>query len=156
MRLLYILSIVSASLAYTKPPKPLDELEIRTKFSLYATATDTKQFNQYDDIFTQDVFADYGGQTYNGLSAFKAFETAAIGNNVTQHAVTNTVVDFVDSKAPNSTAYVVMTYLGQGDLSGQVCQFYGKYEDQWVQVRGAWRIKRRVLSLFVSVSDIVT
>ena len=53
-----------------------------------------------------------------------------------------------------STAYVVVTYLGQNALTGQVAQFYGKYVDEWVRQgrdrRDGWRIRRRVLTLFVS------
>ena len=141
-------------LAYTPLSSAPAELEIRNKISLYGIATDNRDLAQYAEIFMLDVVADYEGTISNGLPAFQAFELASIGNNVTQHAISTTVVEQSQAAkgkgAIESTAYVVVTYLGQGSLTGQVAQFYGKYLDQWMEGKDGWKIKKRTLRLFVS------
>ena len=145
-------SVVFASLS------PSENLEIRNKLSLYALAVDNKQFGLLDNIFTQDIFADYVGQTYSGLPAFKAFLNISTANKTTQHAISSTILDdgaiagLGNSQSPNSTAYVVATFLGQGNLTGTSLALYGKYLDSWVRDQGAWKIKRRVFTLFVSIT----
>ena len=132
---------------------PSEDLEIRNKLSLYALAVDNKQYDLFDQIFTQDVFVDYVGQTYSGLPAFKEFLIVYAANKTTQHAISSTVLDDNDgdSQSLKSTAYLVATFLGQGNLTGTSLALYGKYLDSWGREQGTWRIKQRVLALFVGI-----
>ena len=61
------------------------------------------------------------------------------------------VVDEPNKKSgPNSTVYLVANYLGQGNNSGTLVGFYGKYTDLWTKERGEWKSKARTLTFFVS------
>ena len=141
-----------ALFAFAQALNSSGELQIRNKLSLYALAVDNKDFNLFDQIFSQDVFADYVGQTYSDLPSLTAFLSNSVANKVTQHAISSTVVDDLGGNGtkPNSTAYLVATFLGQGNLTGTSLALYGKYLDSWVQENGVWKINRRVLELLVS------
>ena len=40
------------------------------------------------------------------------------------------------SNGPTSTIYLVANYLGQGNNTGTILQFFGKYTDSWVKKGG--------------------
>ena len=154
----FFAGVIFASMAssYTQVSNPSDELDIRNKLSLYAFAVDNKDFSNFDQLFTKDVSVDYVGQTYTDLAAFTTFLDTSVAGKVTQHAISSTVVDTSSgATTPNSTSYVVATFLGQGNQTGTSLALYGKYLDSWVKDEGAWRIKRRVLTLFVSVESTI-
>ena len=127
-----------------------EELKIRTQLSRFAILVDDDNFAPLDDIFTQDVFADYAGQQNHGLPAFTAFLKRDLGGRITQHAVSTTVIEDLGASL-NSTAYVTAGFLGQGNKTGSVVTLYGKYLDTWVREGGReWKINRRNFVQFVS------
>lgn len=129
------------------------DLQIRNKLSLYALAVDGKQFDLLNQIFTPDVSTDYVGVISIGLLAFSSFLANSVVNKTTQHAISSTVVEPTrgnGTKSFNSTAYVVATFLGRANLTGQSLALYGKYLDEWVEEQGEWKSRRRVLDFFVS------
>lgn len=132
----------------------LASIEIREKLSLYALAIDQKDFCLLSNVFTTNAVANYGlpppNDIIQGLPAIQALLKTQLGKIVTQHTISTTVVDFVNHRSPNSTAYLVANYFGQGKLTGQILSFYGKYLDQWENMEGGWKIKERQLVLFVS------
>ncbi|KAL8784764.1 MAG: hypothetical protein Q9195_008900 [Heterodermia aff. obscurata] len=141
----FILALADAS-RYTGG---LAELEIRQKISLYALAIDQKNFALLSDVFTPTAVANYPPNSLvRGLPAIQAFLKTQLGDIVTQHTLSSTVVDFVNPRAPNSTAYLVAYYFGQGNLTGQTLSFYGRYRDQWEYRGGGWKTKARELVFF--------
>lgn len=131
------------------------ELQIRRKLSIYATSIDTKNFDALDEIFTEHVVVRYPypppDDLITGRATFQAVLKTRLGNLVTQHAISTTVVNFANRHEANSTAYLVATYLGQGKLAGQTLSYYGKYLDTWVLEGGEWKSNNRELAAFVSV-----
>lgn len=155
MKILSALSALLAAVSATKAYHTAGELEIRTKISRYAFAIDNKNFDILSTIFTDDVTAVLGipgTGTANGLPAVQQALKNALGNLVTQHAMTTTEVIFSTDTLARSTNYVTATILGQGNLAGQALNFYGTYTDIWVLTGGSWKSKNRTLIL--SVSDI--
>ena len=130
------------------------ELQIRNKLSLYAIAVDTKDFGLLADVFTKSAVANYSApppnDIFRGLPAIQEFLKVSVRDFVSQHAISSTLIDMKNRLSPNSTAYVVASFLGQGNLTGQSLAIYGKYMDQWVHELGSWKTNNRKFTLFVS------
>lgn len=75
---------------------------------------------------------------------------------IMQHVISTAVLEFGqedgNDKKANSTAYVTSILFGQGNLTGQVLSFYGRYEDEWVFRSGieGRKLARKSLVPFVS------
>ena len=147
LALVPLLSSITSALSAT------EELKVRTTLSQFAIFVDDDDFTQLDQIFTEDVFADYAGSVNDGLPAFAAFLKRGLEGLVSQHAVSSTVIQDLGNSL-NSTAYVTAAFLGPGKNTstsvGDVVTLYGKYLDTWTRADGAWRIKRRIFKQFVN------
>lgn len=142
------------ALGYSRGRADID-LEIRNKLSLYAIRLDTKQFGLLDEVFTADVFANFGLPgtvgTYYGLIAVENFLKSNLPPSaVTQHAITTIVIDFSDGSTPISVSYVTATYFGQGNLTGQAVAVSASYRDLWTKDGCSWKLKHRTMSSVVS------
>lgn len=159
--LLVTLAIASTTfgLGHYHPPHPdtsAAELQIRNKISLYALAIDAKDYSLLEEVFTTDAVVNFNGTVLDNMPALQAFLTAQLQGLVTEHTISTTVVNFgppVQQYTPNSTAYLVAHYLGQGNLTGQVLTFYGKYTDLWAFEDGSWKSWNRNLTFFVSFEN---
>ena len=154
--LIGLLSLTQPTLSYICHSDIGSELQIRNRLSLYAIAVDTKNFGLLTEVFTQNAIADYSApppnNIYYGLPAIQEFLKLSLNSSaVSQHAISTTVADFTDSFSPNSTAYVVASFLGQGNRTGQALYIYGKYMDRWTYKLGSWKITNRLFSLIVCV-----
>lgn len=150
------LALLPLLFSFTCALDATEELKVRTTLSRFALFIDDDDFDNLDQIFTQDVFADYGpGATSDGLPAFAAFLKFGLEGLVSQHAISSTVIDDLGDSL-NSTAYVTAAFLGPGKDTrksvGSVMTLYGKYVDTWTRVGDAWKIKERIVKYFVSVS----
>ena len=147
-----------ASTVLTYPVTQLQgfiDIQIHDKISLYSIALDTKNFALLSEVLAIDIVGNYGlpppNTVVHGLAENQKVLKAAIDGMVTQETISTIAVDFIDESSPNSTAYLVANYFGKGNLTGQLLSVYGKYEDSWAFEDGSWKIKNRILSLFVSV-----
>lgn len=153
---LVCLAFVPLLFSFTCALHATEELKVRTTLSRFALFIDNDDFDHLDQIFTQDVYADYGeGAISDGLPAFAAFLKFGLGGLVSQHAISSTVIeDHGDSL--NSTAYVTAAFLGPGKNTtksvGTSVTLYGKYIDSWTRVGDDWRIYNRTVGFFVSTS----
>ena len=150
-----LLHLATTVLTYpTTQLQAFTDVQIRDKLSLYSIALDTKNFALLSEVLTVDVVANYGlpppNTVVHGLAENQKVLKAAIDGFITQETISTTDVDFSHENSPNSTAYLVANYFGKGNLTGQLLSVYGKYEDSWSFEGGSWKIKNRVLSLFVS------
>ena len=150
------LALVPLIFSLTCALDAIEELKVRTTLSRFTLFIDDDDFDNLDQIFTQDVFADYGpGATSDGLPAFAAFLKLGLEGLVSQHAISSTVIEDLGDSL-NSTAYVTAAFLGPGknttESVGSVMTLYGKYVDTWTRVGDVWRIKERIVKYFVSVS----
>lgn len=147
------LAVVPLLFSFTYALDATEELKVRTTLSQFTIFIDDDDFDHLDQIFTQDVFADYGpGATSDGLPAFAAFLKLGLEGLVSQHAISSTVInDLGDSL--NSTAYVTAAFLGPGNTTtsvGSAVTLYGSYIDTWTRAGDAWRINERTVKYFVS------
>lgn len=98
----------------------------------------------------------FNGTVLDNMPALQAFLTVQLRSLVTEHTISTTVVNFGppgQQYTPNSTAYLAANYLGQGNLTGQVLMFYGKYTDLWAIEDGSWKSRNRNLTFSVSFED---
>lgn len=156
---LILLHLVTTVLTYpTTQSQALTDVQIRDKVSLYSQALDTKNLALLSEVYTVDVVANYSLPPPNalvyGLAENQKVLKAQIDDYVTQETISTIVVDFLDESGPNSTAYLVANYFGTGNLTGQILNVFGKYEDSWAFEDGSWKIKKRILSTFVSLKSV--
>lgn len=147
------LALVSLLSSFTCALNATEELAVRTTLSRFTLFIDDDDFDHLDQIFTQDVFADYAGTKSEGLPAFAAFLKLGLEGIVSQHALSSTVIDDLGDSL-NSTAYVTAAFLGPGKNTptsiGTAVILYAKYVDTWTRVGDAWRINERIVKHFVS------
>ncbi|KAL9637757.1 MAG: hypothetical protein Q9164_001991 [Protoblastenia rupestris] len=149
------LALVSVLFSFTCALDATEELKVRTTLSRFTLFVDDDDFDHLDQIFTQDVFADYGFAKSDGLPAFAAFLKRGLEGIVSQHAVSSTVIEDLGDSL-NSTAYITAAFLGPGKntttSTGTAVILYGKYLDTWTCVGRDWKINQRIFKAFVSVS----
>ncbi|KAL8846248.1 MAG: hypothetical protein Q9221_008661 [Calogaya cf. arnoldii] len=149
--LLACLAILPLLLSFSCALDATEELKVRTTLSRFCIFADEDDFDHLDQIFTQDVFADYAGTKSHGLPAFRAFLKLGLEGLVSQHAVSSIVIDDLGDSL-NSTAYITAAFLGPGKKSaksvGTAVTLYGRYIDTWTRVGDAWRIEQRIFKQF--------
>jgi hypothetical protein len=152
--LLACLLLVPVLFSFVRALDATEELKVRTTLSQFTIFVDDDDFDHLDQIFTQDVFADYGFAKADGLPAFAAFLRRGLEGIVSQHAVSSTVIEDLGDSL-NSTAYITASFLGPGDNNttsvGTAVILYGKYLDTWTRVEDGWKINQRIFKAFVSI-----
>lgn len=121
-----------------------DHNSLAQQLYLYALAIDTRQWDLFDNIFTDDVTADYGAPfLFSGLASFKAGARAAWGAfDASQHSITNVAIRIQGDTAKtlaHGNWHIVRTGLEGGDTwLGR-----GWYDDSFVRSGGRWLIRNR-------------
>ena len=105
------LALVPLLFSFTSALSAKEELKVRTTLSQFTLFIDNDDFDHLDQIFTKDVYSDYGAGAINkGLPALAAFLKFGLGGLVSQHAISSTVIED-HGKSLNSTAYVTAAFL---------------------------------------------
>jgi len=129
------------------PQEIADRIEIDDLITRYATAVDTKDWDLYRTVFTDDAVIDYTsaggirgslGEVVEWLShALKLFP-------MTQHLITNRHVVLEGDTATGRSYYY--NPLGRPDGTGgmQLLFFGGYYNDRFRRTADGWRIAERV------------
>ena len=85
-------------------PDPVADLQIRNKLSLYALALDTKNFGLLAEVFSANVTAYVPlpppNDVLHGLPSLQKSFQSALGNIITQHTLSTTVIDFSSLSQP--------------------------------------------------------
>ena len=118
---------------------------ILTLINLYGLAIDTQQWDLFDEIFTEDVIADYGeGAVWTGLATFKQiFAAIHAVYSGTQHTMSNHLWD-LQGNTGTSVNYGHFRLLKPGTPGGDFWEGQGYYDDRLVKVQGKWRIAHRI------------
>ena len=129
------------------PQEIADRIEIDDLITRYATAVDTKDWDLYRTVFTDDAVIDYTsaggirgslGEVVEWLShALKLFP-------MTQHLITNRHVVLEGDTATGRSYYY--NPLGRPDGTGgmQLLFFGGYYNDRFRRTAEGWRIAERI------------
>src|SRR5215475_4762273 len=92
-----------------------DVVGVIATINLYAFATDSQRWHLFDQVFTEDVLADFGeGIVWHDRASLKTtFEAIHKPFDVTQHTTTNHVVT-VNGDNANSVCYVHARFVRKG------------------------------------------
>ncbi|BBX16147.1 polyketide cyclase [Mycolicibacterium duvalii] len=107
----------------------------------YATAIDSKQYVQLQDVFTDDARVDYGevGQWTGGAAVAQFMEEVHVMAAATMHRMTNQAI-VIDGDVATVRTYVdALILLEDGSGANPV----GYYDDVVVRTPAGWRIDKR-------------
>lgn len=120
-----------------------DQIDLRRLVDLYGFTIDTQQWSLFDQIFTEDVLAEFPGFTWNDLASFKQdFATFHIIFDVTRHSMSNFICS-VDHGRATSVTYGHWFVQRTGTEGGDSLTSFGWYDDDYVRTAAGWRIARR-------------
>lgn len=112
--------------------------------NLYPVAVDTENWDLFDQIFTPDTDADWGGPAaWKDLASLKRdFATIHAPITTTQHAICGHHV-VVDGDRASCISYVHARFIREAP-GGNMFEANGWYDDRLVRTPAGWRIKKRV------------
>lgn len=131
-----------------------DRAAIQNLVAKYAFALDALDADAYASVFTEDAELTFGGNTYHGraqirdlINGFKqraASRPAADPPAKSYHAITNTMIEFVNDHEAHHRSYWQTI---RGPSSGPfTVGGMGVYEDVMVKRDGQWLIQSRKIS----------
>ena len=122
------------------------EAEIERILVRYAELCDYRLWDDFDDVFSADVVADYGGEIQvAGANGIRDMVKAALEHcGPTQHLLSNFRID-VDGDSAKSRCYVRAMHAGAGDRSSLSYEVWGEYLDELRCTQAGWRICKRKL-----------
>jgi hypothetical protein len=126
-----------------------DKADIIEIINLYGFALDSRQWDLFDRVFTQDVVAVFGpaGAGWNGLEVFKAsFEEFHDRLDSHQHTMMGHLVT-VDGDTAHAFSYGNWLLVREAAEGGPTWTGTGWYDDLVVRTPDGWRIKKRVCRL---------
>ncbi len=123
-----------------------DRLEIQELVVAYSHAVDTRDWDAFDDIFTDDAVIDYTemGGSRGGVAATKEFLRQAMPQfSSFQHMQATSKVTLQGDTAEGRTICHNPMVLDKGN--GQTHVFFCGlwYRDRFLRTPGGWRIKER-------------
>lgn len=112
--------------------------------NLYAAALDCQQWELFDQVFTADAEADFGGPAcWRDLASLKRdFAAIHAPFDATQHMTTNHQVA-VDGDRANCISYVLGRFIRPAPEGGNMFESGGWYDDRLVRTGDGWRIRSR-------------
>jgi hypothetical protein len=121
------------------PERVSDELEIAALLSAYARAVDTKDWQLYRSVFTDDAHIDYSADVFTGTldGAIEFFDgdfSALV--TMSMHYVTN-----IESEIDGDTARVRAMFYNPTQIKGvaELCMFGGYYHHELIRTPTGWR-----------------
>jgi SnoaL-like domain len=121
-----------------------DIVQIINVINLYPVAVDTRRWDLFDQVFTQDALCEFGGPArWNDLSSLKRdFEIIHRPFEATLHVTTNHQV-VVNGDRANCLSYVHGRFIREVPDGGSMFESVGWYDDLLVRTSAGWRIKMR-------------
>lgn len=121
-----------------------DESEIKRAINLYGFAVDTQDWDLFDQIFTEDIDADYSETSHwRDLATFKSdFAVYHDPFDGTQHSMMGHLVNVGGDKA-NAMTYATWRLIRLGLAGGDFWEGTGWYDDVLVRTAEGWRISKR-------------
>jgi len=122
-----------------------DESEIIRAVNLYGFAVDTQAWDLFDQVFTENVDADYSETSHwHDLATFKSdFEGYHDAFDGTQHTMMSHLVN-VNGDRANAMTYATWRLIRLGLAGGDFWEGTGWYDDELVRTGQGWRISTRV------------
>lgn len=123
--------------------------QIHQTLNTYPLAIDFKNGPRFNDVFSQEAFANYTGPLANlqGIGAIRESLLASVAGLATQHQLGTSVIDIdASGKNANSTTYFTANLVSvAGSTAGDFTVLFGLYRDDLVESADGWRISKRYL-----------
>ena len=121
------------------PGQVSDEVEIAALLNSYARAVDTKDWELYRSVFTEDAHIDYSAAVFKGSldGAIEFFDgDFAALVMMSMHYITN-----IESEIDGDTARVRAMFYNPTQIQGvaELSMFGGYYHHELVRTPGGWR-----------------
>ena len=125
--------------------------QIRGLQDAYSMAMDHGSYEYFDEIFTEDIQANYGvAGTGSGLESLKDICRAALEPlDSVQHMNGNHRARINDGQA-EAGCYFRVHMTREGASGGDHFEMGGKYTDQLIHTNNGWRIAKRKIDLIWS------
>ena len=127
-------------------------VQVQQTLNLFPLSVDSKNYTILSEIFTEDAIANF--QLFpiaNGLPAIVDGLSRLLAPLVSQHSYTTQEITLDNGTDGSAITYLQGNFFGQGNLTGQVLNNYGKYLDDLTFVDGVgWRVRNRTLITIVS------
>ncbi len=126
-----------------------DKAAIIEVLNLYGFALDAQAWDLFDDVFTEDVVADFGpaGARWSDLANFKrSFGEFHSGLDNHQHTMMGHLVH-VDGDKANAFSYGNWLLVRDSAKDGSSWLGTGWYDDELVRTDRGWRVRHRVCRL---------
>jgi len=122
----------------------VDRIEIEDFFSLYARAVDTRDWDLYRTLFTEDAHIDYSssGGSVGNLDETVSFLSKALDMfEMSQHLITN--IELLHRE--ENEAHVLALFNNPMRLKGGSVWFVGgKYKHEMIKSTSGWRSKKLI------------
>lgn len=126
----------------------IDKDQITTVLNLYAQACDRRDWPLFKNIFTPDVYANYGGFEFQGCDEVIAVIRSNLGGcGPTQHVLSNYLIDVNGNKA-SACCLLRASHAGGKGREGLFFEVWGEYRDSLKKQDGQWRIARREMVIY--------
>ena len=132
-----------------------DHTEIVRRRYEYALGIDTKDWDLFRGVFTEEIsvdFISYDGVTAGQMSALSWIEGIKplfSGLEATQHTMSNPIVD-LDGDRATLTMYMQAAHFLNNDKGGREYTIGGYYFDKLERIDGRWLINSVTLNLLWS------
>ncbi len=126
-----------------------DKAAIIEVLNLYAFALDTRRWDLFDRVFSEDVVAEFGpaGAGWKGLQEFKrSFAEFHDTLDSHQHTIMGHLVE-VDGDRAHAFSYGNWLLIRHAAEGGSSWLGTGWYDDELVRTDAGWRIQHRVCRL---------
>jgi hypothetical protein len=123
-----------------------DRDEIIEAINMYAWAIDSKQFELFADVFTDDVQADHVGLQWTSLSDYiRDMADLHAKYDITQHLIGNHQIHVAgDTASCRSYARAIrISHPDAGGAGESRLSIGASYDDELIRTDAGWRIKRR-------------
>jgi ketosteroid isomerase-like protein len=132
-----------------------ERLAIEAVLVRYATALDSRDYAQLDQVFLPDATARYVGVEFcRGRDQIVSFVSTVLQQcSVTQHLLGNFRIEIAGDTA-TAKCYLQAIHTGKGEFSEALHTVWGEYSDQLQRTESGWLIRHRELKTLHATGDI--
>mgnify|MGYP001158188441 FL=1 len=122
--------------------------QIRELQDAYSLAMDHGEFRYFNDIFTEDIQANYGiAGTGSGLESLKTICREALEPLDTVQHINGNHWARIDSQSAEAGCYFRVHMTRENAVGGEHFEMGGKYTDQLTLTENGWRISKRKIDI---------
>ena len=124
-----------------------DYQQILATLNRYARGCDRRDWSVFEQVFTEQVQASYGGFGFNDRqSVIDIIKNSLGGCGPTPHLLGNDDIQ-LNGDCSESQCYVRASHCGLDEHLGEFYEVWGQYNDRLQKIDGHWLITHRVFAI---------